>query len=222
MKNTTNYGFPYLEVGDKIDFLVQSEAVQRIDTAIYELYGTVAENDVQLQKQIDALAGYAAPVQDASVEGEYLLFARHKMKKATSYESADVTFLVRNRTAANPIDGMLRVRVRYGRTNSAYIYAQIYWTFASNVDVQRFYLCYNNERGEVELYVRAPSAYDGYIFKVIDMGTNSDIVDFTAWELVSSTTGITQLPASTDGWATVQSSYASATAAVDMSLEMEV
>ena len=63
MKNTTNYGFPYLEVGDKIDFLVQSEAVQRIDTAIY------------------ALEGYAAPMQDATVEGRYMLFAEYVSRR---------------------------------------------------------------------------------------------------------------------------------------------
>ena len=204
MKNTTNYGFPYLEVGDKIDFLVQSEAVQRIDTAIY------------------ALEGYAAPMQDATVEGRYMLFAEYVFPQKSNYESADVTFLVRNRGVNSTAeDGVLRVRLRYGKSAHAYQYAQIYFTQCSGLDAAKIILCYNGASGTAQLWLDASTAYAGYIFKVLDMGTSANIVDFAAWNLYSPTTGQAELPSEADGWTTVQSSYASATSA-EMSLDMEV
>ena len=162
---------------------------------------------------ISTLQAYAAPMQDASVEGRYMKFAEYTFPKAANYESTDISFLVRNRgvnVAAE--DGVLRVRLRYGKAAAAFQYAQIYWTACNGIDPAKFILCYNANSGTAALYLDANTAYEGYICKVLDMGTSAKVVDFTAWELYSPTTGTAELPAESDGWATVASTDSTAAA----------
>lgn len=149
---------------------------------------------------------HAAPMQDSTIEGNYMKFAEYTFPKNMNYESADLTLLIRNRgvlTAAK--DGILRVRLRYGRTAAAFQYAQIYWTLAVGIDPTKFILCYNNETATAELYLDTGTTYDGYIVKVLDMGTSADIINFASWTLYSPTTGQTELPTEADGWTTVTS-----------------
>jgi len=149
---------------------------------------------------------HAAPMQDGNVEGAYMLFAEYTFPKAANYESTDLTFLIRNRGVnATAEDGILRVRLRYGKAAAKFQYAQIYWMYNSNIDPTKFVLCYNDVSGKVQLFLNASTAFAGYIMKVLDMGTSADIINFASWDLYSPTAGQTELPTETDGWTTVTS-----------------
>lgn len=149
---------------------------------------------------------HAAPMQDGSVEGGYLLFAEYTFPLKANYESTDLTFLIRNRGVnATAEDGILRIRLRYGKAAAKFQYAQIYWIANKNIDPSKFLLCYNDATGKAQLFLNASTTFAGYILKVLDMGTSADIINFTSWALSSPTTGQTELPTEADGWTTVTS-----------------
>lgn len=196
---------------DLTNYYTKSQTDAQIKTGVAELAEDLSVlNDVVGEvKNTQVL--YAAPMQDATVEGRYMLFAEYVFPQKSNYESTDVTFLVRNRgvnVAAE--DGTLRVRLRYGKSAQAFQYAQIYFTQCSGLDAAKFMLCCNNAAGTAQLWLDASSAYAGYIFKVLDMGTSANIVDFAAWNLYSPTTGQAELPSEADGWIAVTATAPSA------------
>lgn len=169
---------------------------------------SLTESVSGLQDTVDTLAAnqilYAAPMQDASVEGRYMLFAEYVFPRVKNYESSDLTLLVRNRGVSNTAeDGILRVRLRYGKASAAFQYAQIYFAQNIGIDAAKFMLCCNAAVGTAQLYLDVNTTYAGYICKVLDMGTSETIVDLGAWTLCSPTTGQTELPTEADGWTTV-------------------
>ncbi len=176
--------------------------------ALSETVGAQGEAITVLQAQT---ALNAAPMQDASVEGRYMLFAEYTFPQAANYESSDLTLLIRNRgvnTAAE--DGILRVRLRYGKAAAAFQYAQSYWMQNSGIDPAKFILCCNNSTGTAQLWLDASTAYAGYICKVLDMGTSAQVVDLDAWTLYSPTSGAAELPPESDGWTNITSAAAAA------------
>lgn len=188
------------------------------ENAVTELSGDLSDLGVMVEEVENAQKLYAAPMQDATVEGRFMLFAEYVFPQKSNYESADVTFLVRNRGVNSTAeDGVLRVRLRYGKSAQAYQYAQIYFTQCSGLDAAKIILCCNGASGTAQLWLDASTAYAGYIFKVLDMGTSASIVDYTAWTLYSPTTGAAELPSEAYGWAAVTATAPSAdTAATNL------
>jgi len=151
-------------------------------------------------------SAHAAPLQDGSVEGAYMLVAEHTHQAGLNYESADLTLLVRNRVLTTTHqDGVLRIRLRYAKGTASFTVAQVYWLLNDGMTPADWVLAYNGATKTARLYVKCATTYSGYVCKVLDSGTNGDVVDMTAWTLYNSTTGDTELPAEADGWATVTS-----------------
>lgn len=200
MATTTEFLGLTLPAGtDAVDIAQINGNFKKLETQAKATENTVKANHA-------ACTAYTAPMQDASVEGAYMLMAEYTFPKNMNYESADITLLIRNRgVQTSPKDGILRVRLRYGKAAAVFQYAQIYWLTAIGMDATKFLLVYNDSTATARLYVSESAAYGGYICKVLDMGTSSSIVDFTSWNLYSPTTGDTELPAEDEGWTVVTS-----------------
>ncbi len=200
MAETTEFlGLTLPSGTDAVDIAQINSNFEKLETQAKAMENTVKANHA-------ACLAHTAPMQDASVEGAYMLMAEYTFPKSMNYESADITLLIRNRgvlTAAR--DGILRVRLRYGRAAAAFQYAQIYWLAAIGMDASKFLLVYNDSTATARLYVSESGAYGGYICKALDMGTSSSIVDFTSWTLYHTTTGAAALPTEAEGWTTVTS-----------------
>lgn len=200
MAETTDFlGLTLPSGSDPVDIEVINENFE-----LLEMQAKTTENTVKANHT--ACTAHAAPMQDASVEGRYLLFAEYTFPQKSNYESSDLTLLIRNRGVnAAAEDGILRVRLRYGKAAAAFQYAQSYFMQCIGLDAAKFLLCCNNAAGKAQLWLDASTAYAGYTCKVLDMGTSANVVDFSAWKLYSPTTGQAELPAEADGWTIVTS-----------------
>lgn len=200
MATTTEFLGLTLPAGtDPVDIAVINENFEMLDMQAKATENTVKANHA-------ACTAHAAPMQDASVEGRYMLFAEYTFPQKSNYESTDLTLMIRNRgVSATAEDGILRVRLRYGKSAAAFQYAQSYFTQCDGLDAAKFILCCNASTGTAQLWLDASTAYAGYICKVLDMGTSANVVDFSAWNLYSPTTGQAELPVEADGWVSVTS-----------------